>query len=432
MFDISTVAQGYLIDTNPNGPLTQGETTIDYATGKLFQSNGDLSANFYIKVGEEYTTGGVTQIYNGVTNAVGAPQYAIYSGMTALANVPVHVWPSTVDYRRQQYAMSNYAALSGAYGVDPINNRVYDHGLASTLTRLAYPLMWNELEQDLYAFDKMVLSFINWSPYNALADQRTIYGFRYTFKNAAGATTFTADRIVTSATGSGPRLLCSDSLTAQVDSQFGLLHVLASPDDVAQAMATTAPIGGKLEIQGFNKGTGCTLGTAITEKVVINIQEYCDTTLYPRVRLSWLNTLGGRDYMNFTMLTEKTVSATSEKYTQEQMNWSGSQPVQTGLTTYPGNLPTLGGDKIYNKEVTTAFKISTDWLTQEQVDLLEGLLKSPQVLAYIHTGAAFDDDFPYQVNVKQAAYTSKNVRQNKVTQATFDVEVTLTEKIQNA
>ena len=431
MFDISTVAQGYLIDTSPNGPLTQGETTINYTLGKLFQSNGDMSANFYIKVGEEYSTGGVLQIYNGVTQAVGAPQYAIYSGSTALANTPVHVWPSTVDYRRQQYAMSNYYSLSGAYGVDPITNKVYDHGLASTIDRLAYPLMWNELEQDLYAFDKMVLSFINWSPYNADANKRTIYGFRYTFKNSAGATTFTSDVVVTSVTGSGPRLNCTDNVASQIDSQYGLLHVLASPNDVAQALATTAPVGGTLEIQGFTKDSSCNFGAAITEKVVINIQEYCDTTLYPRVRLSWLNTLGGRDYMNFTMLTEKTVSATSEKYTQEEINWSASTPVQTLQTEPVSNLATLGGDKIYNKEITTSYKIATDWLTQEQVDLLEGLLKSSQVLAYIHTGAAFDDDFPYQVNVKQAAYTSKNIRQNKVTQATFDIDVTLTEKIQN-
>ena len=79
----------------------------------------------------------------------------------------------------------------------------------------------------------------------------------------------------------------------------------------------------------------------------------------------------------------------------------------------------------------TSFKITTDWLTQEQTDLLEGLQMSPQVLAYIHYGDAFNNDFPYQVNVKQAAYATKNVRQTKLVQATFDVEVTLSQKIQN-
>jgi hypothetical protein len=131
------------------------------------------------------------------------------------------------------------------------------------------------------------------------------------------------------------------------------------------------------------------------------------------------------------MFTEKTTNVTQQTYSQEEINWSSTTPVPVGVTAPPQNLATQGGDKIYNKQAITSFKISSDWLPQDQVDLLEGLVKSPQVLAYIHSGAAFDDDFPYQVNVKQASYTSKNVRQTKLVQATFDVEVTITQKIQN-
>ncbi|MFZ9243420.1 MAG: hypothetical protein ACO295_09530 [Sediminibacterium sp.] len=431
MVDISQITQGYLKVNDPNSPLTQGETSIDYNLGHLYASNGTMSGQFYLKVGEEYNAGGGLAIYNGVTDAVGDPAYEIWSN--SAENVPIHVWPSSVDYRRQQYAMSNYTSLSGAYGLDPISDRVYDHGYAETITRLAYPLMHNSLEQNLYTFDKMVLSFINWSKYPASANNRTIYGFRYSFYNAAGTLTSTHDMPIYTGTGAGPRSLCSTAITTgQLASQYDIVHVLASPEDVVTAIGGSAAIveGGRMEIQGFSKGVDCAFNAAITEKVTINLLEYCQP-LYPRVRLSWLNQLGGRDYLNFTMLTEKSTSVKQQTYAQEEINWSSTSPVPVNVTAPPKNLATLGGNKQYNKEVMTSFKIESDWLEQDQVDLLEGLLASPQVLGYIHTGSTFDDDFPYQVNIKQSSYVSKNVRQTKLVQGTFDIEVTLTQKSQN-
>ena len=433
MIDISQVAQGYLQINNPNAPLVQGETTIDYNLGRVYSDNGTMSSQFHVLVGEEYNNGSGLFIYNGITNAVGEPQYGLYSGKSGYSTLPVHVWPSSVDYRRQQYAMSNYTSLSGAYGLDPINDRVYDHGYAATISRRAYPLMHNKTEQDLYTFDKMVLSFINWSAFPGSPNDRTIYGFRYRFYNAAGTLVQTSDIPVTTVAGSGPRVTCSATITnAQLAAQYDLLHVLASPDDLVTAIggSAVAQAGGRIEIQGYSKGTACAFNQPITENVIINLLEYCEP-LYPRVRLSWLNDLGGRDYLNFTMLMEKSINTTQQSYSQEEINWSSTTPVPLGVTAPPQNLATQGGNKTYNKQAITSFKISSDWLDQEQVDLLEGLVKSPQVLAYIHTGAAFDDDFPYQVTVKQTSYTSKNVRQNKLTQATFDVEVTITQKIQN-
>jgi hypothetical protein len=433
MIDISQIAQGYLKVNDPNAPLAQGETSINYNIGHLYSDNGTMSSHFYLKVGEEYSVGGVLTIFNGVTQTVGDPQYAIYSGNGS--TIPVHAWPSSVDYRRQQYAMSNYSTLSGAYGLDPISDRVYDHGYAETVSRLAYPLMYNDLEQSLYTFDKMVLSFINWSAYPAVPNNRTIYGFKYDFYNAAGTLVSTNKVPVYNATGCGPRGACNTTITsAQLDPKYDIVHVLASPEDIATAIGGTAAAieGGRIEIQGWSKGGEgiCDFEDPITEKVVINLLEYCQP-LYPRVRLSWLNTLGGRDYLNFTMLTEKTTNTKQQTYSQEEINWSAITPVPLGVTAPPQSLATRGGDKQYNKQIITSYKIESDWLEQSQVDLLESLLGSPQVLAYIHTGATFDNDFPYQVNVKQSSYTAKSVRQNKLVQATFDIEVVLSQKSQN-
>ena len=443
MIDISTLTQGYLLVNEPNNPILQGETTIDWqGLNHIYADNGTMSAHFEIYAGEEYTSGGVTQIYNGVTNVPGTPAFILRSA-TAVSglSIPVHVWPSSVEYRQQQWAMSNYSTISGAYGQDPATGRIYDHGLATTLyDGLAYPLMFNKLEQDLYPTDKMVLSWINWSPYVTFP-RRIIYGFRFNWFNAAGALVRTDDKPCTAATGYDARALCTDLILAQLEAKYDLIHVLASPLDLAYAVSDgtfTLPAGGRIEIQGYDAGIGvCILGDPITEKITINLQEECEPALYPRVRLSWLNALGGRDYMNFTMFTEKTIETTKSTYAQEQMQWSSTKPVQTGVTYPIQNLGIDGGDKTYNKQAKTTYKIMTDWLDQEQANLLESLIKSPQVIAYIHDGndspftPGFGNEFAYSVNVKQNSYATKNVRQTKLVQGTFDIEVALQQKLQN-
>ena len=443
MIDISTLTQGYLLVNEPNNPILQGETTIDWqGLNHIYADNGTMSAHFEIYAGEEYTSGGVTQIYNGVTNVPGTPAFILRSA-TAVSglSIPVHVWPSSVEYRQQQWAMSNYSTISGAYGQDPATGRIYDHGLATTLYNgLAYPLMFNKLEQDLYPTDKMVLSWINWSPYVTFP-RRIIYGFRFNWFNAAGALVRTDDKPCTAATGYDARALCTDLILAQLEAKYDLIHVLASPLDLAYAVSDgtfTLPAGGRIEIQGYDAGIGvCILGDPITEKITINLQEECEPALYPRVRLSWLNALGGRDYMNFTMFTEKTIETTKSTYAQEQMQWSSTKPVQTGVTYPIQNLGIDGGDKTYNKQAKTTYKIMTDWLDQEQANLLESLIKSPQVIAYIHDGndspftPGFGNEFAYSVNVKQNSYATKNVRQTKLVQGTFDIEVALQQKLQN-
>ena len=444
MIDISTLTQGYLLVNEPNNPILQGETTIDWFNlNHIYADNGTMSAHFEIYAGEEYTSGGITQIYNGVTNVPGTPSFILRSA-TAVAglSIPVHVWPSSVEYRQQQWAMSNYTTISGAYGQDPATGRIYDHALATTLyDSLAYPLMFNQLEQDLYPTDKMVLSWINWSPYVPFP-KRIIYGFRFKWYNAAGSLVRTDNKPCVAASGYDARALCSDLILAQLDAKYDLIHVLASPTDLASAVSDgtfTPPVGGKIEIQGFDASPAgaCALGTPITEKITINLLEECEPALYPRVRLSWLNALGGRDYLNFTMFTEKVIETTQSTYAQEQMQWSSLKPIETGVTNPINNLGIDGGTKTYNKQAKTSYKIMSDWLDQEQTNLLESLIKSPQVIAYINDGndspftPGFGNYFAYTVTVKENSYATKNVRQNKLVQGAFTIEVALQQKIQN-
>jgi hypothetical protein len=446
MIDVGTAVQAFLVSGPPNTSWTQGETQIDPALGKAYLDNGTLSCHVHLQVGEEYSTAGVSSIYNGVTNEVGEPAYLLYSASNSITdNIPVHVWPSSVEYQKQQWGMSNATGYSGAYGSNPVDGILYDWGQAYYAYdgNTAHALNHAGSSMDLYAFDKMTLSYINWSSYSDVANFRVIYGFRYVVKNAAGTTLYTLNLPVITPNGSGPRTACTTGgLTDLLDPEYDLLHVLAGPDDIAKLLDYHLSVeygpqpGDTIEIQGYLQAVSwpstCNFGDPVTDKVTITVKEYCESTLYQRVRLSWLNDLGGRDYQNFTQFLEKEVSTTNDTYSQEQVNWSDTTPVPIGVTDPAGYLTLQGGNKVYNKMANRSWTIQTDWLNQAQVDLLQGLQKSPQVFAYIHVeGNTWSDYAPFPVTIKEASYKVKNVNQNKLTQGQFQIDLALPQKLQN-
>jgi hypothetical protein len=453
MIDIGTLIQGYLTAGPPNGPWTQGETTINPAVGHAYQSNGTLSLHVYIKAGEEYTNEqGETFVYNGVTDEPGSPAYGLYSNSAAYSgNLPVHVWPSSVEYQLQQWGMSNQTAYSGAYGKNPVDEKNYDWGNAVYVySQTAYPLNYlpevsSSLQTEMYAFDRSVLSFINWTPYPDNDNLQNIYAFRFTFRNEAGTVENELYLPVYTGSGCGPRTTCSQNIvTKQLAAEFDLIHVIAGPDQVAELMQYWNPVvvpyvpvpGHTLEIQGYNNPDNdpfdCNTNIPVTKQVKIKILENCANPLYPRVRLSWLNDLGGRDYMNFTSFLEKDVSTTNDTYSQEQINWGSTTPVPVGVLDPSQYLMLQGGTKVYNKMANTSWSIQTDWLNQEQADLLQGLQKSPQVFAYIHkNGNDFSDYTPYPVTITESSYKVKNVRQTKLVQGEFTIALTVPQKLQN-
>jgi len=429
MLDVSTLVQGYLDPTNNSTPLTQGETEIDWNTGKIYSDNENLSRHVFVRVGEEYTYNGVLQIFQGTIDAPGNPSFNLYSGNSDITTLPVRTWAASITDHEQQWNMQKTNEV-GIFGGNPFdNNKIYDHGYG-----LANPLKFGSNTQDLYVFDKMVVSFLNWSPNVTDPQNRPIYAFRFVITSPTG-TVYSYDRPLTTQYGFGQRTACDDLVTATLLPKYDIVHILASPKDLVYTLnpALTIGPGWKIEFAGgIRQPTSCEIIDQITVKQTINIIEYCPP-LYERVRLSWFNTLGGRDYMNFTMFNEKSISSKQEVYTQEQMDWSGATPVPLNNNSYIiGNLGVKGGDKPYNKQIETSYKIQTDWLTQEEVNLLEGLQKSPQVLAYIHDpNNPISDYYAYTAMVTNSSYTVKNIRQTKLYQGSFDLKLVMGQKIQN-
>lgn len=428
MIDISQICQAYLIDTIP-------ETTINTTTFyHIFADNGNSSLHTFIICGEEFGTTPI--IYDGNGN-VGEPDFYLYAGTLGnQIDVPVHVWNSSLPHQQQQDGMSNGITLSGGYGILPSQTITYDWGDALNYNTLAYPLSHATLNQKVYYNDMNVLSYINWTQYPSILDDAYISFLVLSYYDQFGNIIVSNLPISTDAiAGYFQKGVCSDVIIAPLTAEFDIIHVqcrLASLIEMINlyvgGLYVMAP-GEYIEVQMYNhlSGFGCIENVPITQKSRFTMLEDCET-LYTRVRLSWLNDLGGRDYMNFTAFMEKETKTTNSNYYKETMDWSGYSPVAPNITNPNYNLQTKGGDVIYNKQAMTSWTLNTDWLTQDEVNLLEGLQKSSNVIAYFND-IPYNVLVPQSVHIGQASYKTKNVKQVKMIQAEFEIMLNHVQKI---
>jgi hypothetical protein len=280
-----------------------------------------------------------------------------------------------------------------------------------------------------------VLSFINWSQYFANIDETYIAFCQISYYDVNDNL---IDFFVASADtnlGYPQKDNCYDIITTQLDPEFDIIHVqcrLASLIELININTSNSYVmtpGQYIEVQMLNhaSGNGCLPDAPVTQVSRFTMLEDCDT-LYTRVRLSWLNELGGRDYMNFTAFMEKQTSTTNDNYYQESINWSNTTPVNPGVTNPNFNLQTKGGEVIYNKQAMTSWTLNTDWLTQDEVNLLEGLQKSSNVIAYFNDNP-YNVLVPYSVRIGQTSYKTKNIKQVKLVQGEFEIFLNQNQKI---
>jgi len=427
MIDVSQICQSYL--KNDRIPETLINTTTFL---HLFADNTNSSLHLLVKVGEEY--GGV--IYDG-NGTAGEPDYNLWARtIQNHFDIPVHVWNSSLPFQQQQDGMSNGYLYSGGYGLLPSQTITYDWGNALPNNTLAYPLSYAPLKQNVYYNDINVLSFINWSQYPNDLDDSYIAFCVLNYYDKFGNPIVTGLPIsVDSGTGYLQKGQCSDVVTTQLDAEFDILHVqcrLASLMEMINVYAGGSYVmtaGEYIEVQMYShaNGSGCTEDLPLTQISRFTMLEDCQD-LYTRVRLSWLNELGGRDYMNFTAFMEKDTTTNNSNYYQETMNWSALKPVNENVTNPNFNLQTKGGDVIYNKQANTSWTLNTDWLTQDEVNLLEGLQKSSNVIAYFND-TPYNVLVPQSVRIGQTSYKTKNVKQVKLVQGEFEIFLNQVQKI---
>jgi hypothetical protein len=124
------------------------------------------------------------------------------------------------------------------------------------------------------------------------------------------------------------------------------------------------------------------------------------------------------------MKAEETIDATGQTFYQTEVDWSGTTPVVLSNDTTQNWLK--GGTRQYNRAIRTKWQITSDFLTQEDVEFLKGIVKSSQTWVYIG-----EEDFPFTCRVSEQSYTVKTIKQVKLYTANFVLEFSTEQSMQN-
>jgi len=467
MLDVSTMIDPYLEIGNFANEV--GSNLV-----KPFKTGFDAVAAVSVKVGEEYRSPNANSpliIYNGLGDAVedqADPQYLLgaqgYEGGTGgTGAAPCKVLPWSLDWQEQQRHLQvqqiNDYDYWGLFGyVAPYimkNNSIYTPttcggpglflsdeprtvtGGAWQTTTASPP---HNFEVNDLPYDRRTLSFLNRNPvyeelggaYLQSAAPKVAW---FEFYSATGDNFYEMGFGNYGASGGAPRQVCGDTIAATGPNSFSnslnqeLLSLRVGPKDLEE-MGIWENIGevpAYYTVQLFNTiaiDGSCNYPSAptvpLSELVRINVVEDCYSKLYPRARVCFLNEKGGRDYFNFSAFSEKTVDTSVKEWYQSEVDWSSATPVQ--LSDNPSGDTTQnwlrGGIRQYDKMVNTRWTITSDFLTQEQVDFLKGIVESSQTWVYIS-----DDDWPYTCKVSEGSYTVKTIKQVKLFTATFNMEL---------
>lgn len=461
MIDVSAIMSSYLeVGRFANESLYNKPpytSPPDYShVFKPFKTGVNAVCNVKINCGEQYRSGSSTAdllIYTGTTNNIGNPSYVL--GAQGFPNSPVVVLPSSLNWNEQQetlqvqqntagtdyFGLFGYlapfvpksdsvvpATTCGGNGLFISNYPRTNPGGAWQKTSAAPP---NGIVADVLSYDRYTLTFLNRNPYyeslgGAYLQQSSPVVAWFLFYDAAGNNIghYAAGNYVSF--GGSPRAACGNAISAystSINQEF--VSVRVGPRDLEDdgVLSTLSGQCAYYTVQmyaNWDIDTSCNYNnppyTPLSELARFNIVEDCLSTLYPRVRLSFLNQYGGRDYWNFEVFAEEQVNAVSKNYYQPEVDWSALTPIKTDGDQTQNWLK--GGSRHYNRIIRNKWTITSDYLTQEQVNFLQNLVLSPQVWFYIG-----EDDFPYTCTIKETTYTRKTIKQVKLFTATFNVEV---------
>lgn len=138
-------------------------------------------------------------------------------------------------------------------------------------------------------------------------------------------------------------------------------------------------------------------------------------------RLHWLNRLGGMDSFTFDMASQEDINIQREFYNRlMSRDYAYNSTKSYGYTTRE--------ETQYHTQYKTAYSITSNWITEEESNMLAELMTSPNV----YWEKDSDNNKFIPITIKQNTYRkqSKTANNTKVFNLEFQFEVSYNEKIQ--
>lgn len=440
MIDLSSIAQNYTDLANYEGVTrTLTSTPFFYMPHRYFE----------IKVGEEYSVSGTLTLFDG-SGTEGEPAYVLgnyqYNSNSTLYPLPGFITSVTaLDWNDYMYNLSAKSVGGGEY-----MERYYpipaNPDLANFLTRNTgtnYVARYNPDASTNYNYaDPFWVTF--WANRGStVSSVYQISDIYIEFYEEDGTLISTKTLENRTGNGGGPASTYPPPSSATTAYYLWVnnttLNVNLSSIYLSETYASVSPVCSYYLVY-MRSYSGAY--TQSSNPIRVDLVDYCDNELYDRIRLGWLNDLGGFDFFNFTKYYEKTTESRAETWDQTKITWNSTQPYYYGTgNPFDINKNNKGGTKVYNKTTTVKYRMESDWVTQEELDFLGGIAESPLVYAWTNlNGKARSTDvesqygytwFPEECTVDNLTYSYKNVKQQKLVQASFDITINKINKKQD-
>lgn len=138
---------------------------------------------------------------------------------------------------------------------------------------------------------------------------------------------------------------------------------------------------------------------------------------FDNIQVSWVNSLGYRDYFDFQKRNDYAVSTNQSTYRRVNADWSAA--------TFAIN-ESSRGEKVYNKTIEETYVANTRYLTDEESTYLKNLYISPDVRVRFGT----DDEWK-PVILTDNQYTERTFRKDRLFQHTINFKLANPQQVQH-
>lgn len=138
---------------------------------------------------------------------------------------------------------------------------------------------------------------------------------------------------------------------------------------------------------------------------------------FDNIQVSWVNSLGYRDYFDFQKRSDYSVSSTQSTYRRVNADWSATTFAIT---------PESRGEKVYNKTIEENYVANTRYLTDDESNYLKNLYISPDVRVRFGT----DDEWK-PVILTDTQYTERTFRKDRLFQHTINFKLANPQQVQH-
>ena len=157
------------------------------------------------------------------------------------------------------------------------------------------------------------------------------------------------------------------------------------------------------------RGTGNNAGTQLETAIYYFIKQDGSCKGFKVRRLAWRNSLGCYDYFNFKMKSTQTIEVTRNNYSSIMGRFNSSK-------WYYNN--TMRGKKTRQTTAILKETLNTDWITEQDGNLLEKLIMSTDVYIVENTDTTYTEG----VMITDSSFVRKTRANDKMIQYTIKIE----------